>query len=173
MAAITITETITKGLKDLSKRLEDMTPAFKRIADYEWASTKLRYKEALDPDMKEWPDPITIRRGAGPESGSGKRTKRTGWSQADAWKYSVAARFHATAPGYHFFDPFKDRPMIDTGSLFASIGRAYGKDYAIVGTNKEYATKLQNGRFPFLGVNDKTVDNVKKVAKFYLMGAKK
>lgn len=173
MAVITISENVTRGLSNLSKKLNDMTPVFKDIADYELMNTKLRYKNALDPDLKEWPDPITIRRGPGQESGSGKKTKRSGWSQKDAWKYTVAANFYATAPGYHFFNPFQDRPMIDTGSLFASIGRAYGKDYAIVGTNKEYAGKLQSGRFPFLGISVQTEDYVKKVVEFYLMGVAK
>lgn len=173
MATIVISETVTKGLNNLSKKLSNMTPVFKDIADYELMNTKLRYKQAIDPDLKEWPDPFTIRRGRSAESGSGRRTKRSGWSQKDAWKYTVAANFHATAPGYHFFDPFRDRPMFDTGSLFASIGRAYGKDYAIVGTNKEYAGKLQNGRFPFLGINNNTEIYVKKVVEFYLMGVAK
>lgn len=169
MAEITIRNTITPLMSKLSKGVSDMTPAFKQIADYELAQTKMRYIREQDPDGKKWEDPITVRR-----DGNGGRN--TAFN--NPWGYVVASNYHAAPPGYHFFDAARgDKIMRDTGSLFLSIGRAYGKDYALVGTNKEYAKKNQEGQGvkarPFLGINKKTIDNVKKVVKFYLMGVSK
>lgn len=144
-----------------------MTPAFKDIADYEWAATKLRYTKETDPDGKKWPDPFTIRRDA--EGG-----RNTDFN--NPWGYVVASNYHAAPQGYHFFSRARgDKIMRDTGTLFASIGRAYGKDYAVVGTNIEYARKNQTGTGgvkarPFLGINNKTLTNVRKVVGFYLGG---
>lgn len=169
MAQITITGNVSKELKKLENKLTDMTPVFKDIADYEWSQTRLRYTREQDPNGKKWPDPFTIRRNGG--TNAGRR------SQEEAWGYVLASNYHAAPPGYHFFDAARgDKIMRDTGTLFSSIGRAYGKDYAIVGTNIEYAVDNQNGTGsrqarPFLGINKKTYDNVKKVVEFYLMGA--
>lgn len=175
MAKITVSikDNISKSLKKLEAKLQDMTPVFKDIADYEWSQTRFRYVKQIDPRGNKWPDPFTIRRGTGPETGTGAFTTKRGWD------YVVASNYKATPPGYRFFDPGRgDKILRDTGTLFNSIGRAYGKDYAVVGTNVSYAKKNQEGQGktkarPFLGINAKTVSNIKKTVKFYIMGATK
>lgn len=144
-----------------------MSPAFKDIADYEWSQTRLRYTKETDPQGNKWAKPFTIRR-----NGDGG----TNTQFNNPWGYVVASNYKAAPPGFHFFDPGRgDKIMRDTGTLFNSIGRAYGKDFAIVGTNIEYAKENQNGTNgktarPFLGINNKTLSNVKKVVRFYLGG---
>lgn len=168
MASVKINENITKGLRELEKRLEDMTPVFKALADLELGQTKIRFTDQKDPEGKKWPEPNTIRRGKGPETGSGSRTKTTAWSGKEAWDYVVASNHYATPPGWRFFNKAKgDKVLRDTGMLLKSIGRAYGKDFARVGTNREYAPKLQSGRFPFLGLNEKTMENVSETLSIY------
>lgn len=162
---ISIQGNITQSLRNLSNQIQDMTPVFKDIADLEWSQTKLRFNKQQDPDGKKWPDPFTLRKGTGPETGSGKFAKTKGWD------YVVNSNFKATPPGYRFFDASRgDKILRDTGTLFNSIGRAYGPDYAIVGTNISYAPKLQNGRFPFLGINIRTLRNVNFVVNKYMKG---
>lgn len=168
MAYIKIQETITKKLNHLASKIEDMTPAFKDIADYEFTQTKLRFNNEEDPEGKKWPNPFTIRR-----DGAGSRAQG-----GNPWGYVVKSNYHAAPPGYHFFDSSRgDKILRDTSTLFNSIGRAYGKNYAIVGTNVEYARKHQEGigvkQRMFLGINKKTLENVNKTIKFYLMGAVK
>lgn len=163
MATITLSGNALTAIVELENRLEDMSPAFKDIADHELSETKLRYVKQQDPEGTPWPDPITIRR----DGGGGANTAFT-----DPWAYVVASNFHAAPPGYHFFDRGRgDKVLRDTGTLFNSISRAYGSDFAVVGTNIEYAQKLQSGRFPFLGINAKTEENVLKVVEFYLVGS--
>lgn len=170
MAEIKIKDNITESLSKLSKQISDMTPAFKSIADYELSQTKLRYRDEKDPEGKKWVEPFTIRRDG--NGGAGRR------NQASAWGYVVKSNYHAAPPGFHFFDSARgDKIMRDTGSLFASLSRAYGKNFALVGTDKEYAKENQEGTGkrtarPFLGINKKTFDNVKKVVTFYLKGIK-
>ena len=60
--------------------------------------------------------------------------------------------------------------MRDTGSLFNSLGISYGKDYAMVGTNVEYAQKLQDGRFPFLGASKETNSNINNAVEAFVKG---
>lgn len=162
---IAIHENVTHGLRELSKSIKDMTPVFKDIADKEWSETKMRFKNQVDPNFKKWPMPITLRRGKGEETGSGVRSTKRGWD------YVVSANFHATPPGYRFFDPTKDKILRDTGRLMKSIGRAYGSNYAIVGTDVEYAKKLQDGRFSFIGINAKTLSNVRMIVNKYMKKA--
>lgn len=179
MANVKIKETISKGIRNLEKRLKDMTPFFKAVADLELSQTKLRYKDEVDPDGNPWPDPFTIRRGKAWETGSGKRsfdvddsgvkTRKTRWSASEAWEYVKASNFHATPPGWRFFGESRgDKKMVNTGVLQKSIGRYYSKDSAVVGTNIKYAKNLQDGRFPFLGINEQTQDNVSKSIDSYL-----
>lgn len=171
MADIKIVNNVSKSLNNLSKKLIDMTPVFKDLADLELSQTKLRFVDEKDPQGKDWPEPFTIRRGIGDQTGSGERTKKSAWSRFDAWRYVVASNFHATPPNFRFFDKSKgDKILRDTGILLKSIGRAYSKTFAIVGTNTEYAKKLNDGRFPFLGLNQKTVENVENVTTQYLKG---
>lgn len=169
MADIKIRSNIAKNLRDLSKQLQDMTPVFKDLADLELSQTKLRFQSQEDPQGKKWPEPNTIRRGTGPETGSGARTKTTSWSPKEAWDYVLASNHHATPPNWRFFDAGKgDKILRDTGLLLKSIGRVYSKSSALVGTNRQYGPKLQEGRFPFLGINKKTEDNVNTVMSLYL-----
>ena len=179
MAKITITsKKLLSQLKKLTDSLSDATPAFRDIADLELSQTLLRYRSEVDPDGNEWEDPHTIRRGQGPETGSGKRTKTSGWTREEAMEYFKDSNFHAAPPGYRFFDKsIGDKVLRDTGTMMLSIGRAYGKDFALVGTNLEYAQKHQDGdgvkKREFLGINDKTEENVLRVIKSYLLGAVK
>lgn len=118
---------VQKGLNDLAKKLQDMTPVFKNIADLELSQTKLRFRNEQDPQGNDWPDPITLRR-----ESTGVRSP----GQGNPWDYVVASNYHATPPGYRFFNrALGDKALRDTGTLFNSIGRAYGKDFAVVGTN--------------------------------------
>ena len=181
MASIVIDSNLkdlAKKIGTMTKKLEGMTPAFKDIADMELAETKFRYKMQIDPGGNPWPTSFTIRRGEYIETGSGARTKQQ-WNQADAWKYVVASNYHATPPGWRFFnEAFGDKILLDTGMLQKSLGRAYGKDYAMVGSNREYAVDVQEGRGkrkarPFIGINKNTYDNVETVMKKYIQGVLK
>jgi phage gpG-like protein len=169
MADVKITGDISKKLNDLSKKLDNMSQPFRDIADYELSQTRLRYTKEVDPENKKWAIPFTIRR-----DGSGGRNTNFN----NPWGYVEKSNYHAAPPGYHFFDKARgDKIMRDTGTLFASLGRAFGKDYAIVGTNISYGKENQEGTNgkkarPFLGINKKTYDNVKKVVTFYLKGIK-
>ena len=147
---------VQKGLLKVAGFIGDMSKAFKAIADLELSQTKLRYKNEQDPKGKPWPDPITIRR-----DGTGSRN--TKYTKDQLWGYVLKSNYHAAPPGYHFFSRSRgDKVLRDSGQLMLSIGRAYGKGFALVGTNKTYAKKLQSGRFPFLGINKKTYDNIEK-----------
>lgn len=165
-------------IKRLSSKLEDMTPAFKDIADLELSQTRLRFKNEEDPDGNKWPDSNTIRRGSGKGTGSGSRTKTTGWNKKDAMGYFISSNFRAAPPGWHLFDSSGgDKILRDTGTLFNSIGRSYSKDSAIVGTNNEYAEKHQEGdgvkQRAFIGINQKTVQNVQKIFDQYIKSGMK
>lgn len=154
---------IDKRLANLgngAKRLKNMAPVFKAIADLELSQTKLRFIKEQDPDGKKWPDPITIRRDAGGSQ----------LSQAEAWDYFKSANYQALPRGWHFFRRGSDKVLRDTGVLFNSIQRGYTDTYAIVGTNTTYGKTLQEGRFPFLGVNKKTEDNIIFVFNKFLGG---
>lgn len=171
MAEVTIdSKRLQDALNKLVSKLSDSTPAFKDIADLEWAQTRMRFTKQVDPDGKKWAEPFTIRR-----DGSGGRNTQFN----DPWNYVVKSNYQAAPPGYHFFDSSRgDKILRDTSGLFNSIGRAYGKDYAVVGTNLEYARANQEGdgkrkARPFIGINQKTVENVLKVLKLYLQGSKK
>ena len=153
-----------------AKKMKDLSQVWKAISDLELSQTKLRFIKQQDPSGKAWPEPRTLRRGTGPETGSGARTKVSDWSRSEAWAYTKKARFWATAPGYRFFNPSSDKILRDTGVLFNSIQRAYTSTYAVVGTNTQYGKKLQEGRFPFLGINKKTIENVNFVFKKFLGG---
>lgn len=177
---------VMKGLAQAKANFEDMTPFFHNVADLELADTKLRFETQKDPDGKKWPDPHTIRKG-GPDP---KNPKKSGFkkrvrdinaeanefgvsvSERDlAWNYVVNSNFHGIPNGWHWFDRGRgDKAMIDNGTLLNSISRAYGKDFAIVGTNLEYAEKLQTGRFPFIGVTSRTQDNIDEAMQVFLKG---
>lgn len=166
MASITINaKKLKKDLAELTRRLEDATPAFAEIADLELSQTKQRFLKQVDPQGKKWPEPFTIRR-----DGGGGRAQGLG----DPWGYVIASNYYAAPPGWHFFDPGRgDKILRDTGTLFNSISRAYGKNFALVGTNVEYAKKLQDGKFQFLGINKKTEENIRRTLTSYLTGALK
>lgn len=158
---------VKKRINLLSSKLNDMTPFFRDIADKELSSTKKRFIEQVDPDGNPWPDSFTIRRGTGPETGSGVRAISTGW------QYVVNSNYHATPPGYRFFNKSKgDKILRDTGRLLKSLGRSYGKDYALVGTNVSYAKKHQEGigvkQRKILGINKMTLANIENSITFYL-----
>lgn len=153
------------GLSNIRKKIDDMSPFFKSIADMELAQTKIRYRNQEDPSGKKWPDPITIRRDGSTVAGRGQFTRE------QSWNYVLKSNFHAAPPGWHFFDKSRgDKVLRDTGKLYQSLGRDYGTDYAIVGTNTEYSDKLQSGRFPFLGINERTQRNISKSLKSYIRG---
>lgn len=147
----------------------DQTRAFKAIADYELSETKLRYLKQEDLQGKAWKEPFTLRKGSSNETGTGARTKASGWTYSQAWNYVVASNYQATPPGWRFFDKGKgDKILRNTGMLFKSLSRAYGKNFALVGTNVSYAKAQQEGlghinARPFLGLNRKSYDNVRKV----------
>lgn len=170
MASITLDDkNLKKKLATLIKKMADATPAFRDIADLEWAQTRFRYIKEVDPEGSPWPVPFTVRRDGGVASrAQGK----------DPWAYVIASNYHAAPPGYHFFDSARgDKILRDTGTLFNSIGRDFGPTFAIVGTNMEYAEKNQNGdgvkKRAFLGINRKTEQNVRQVLTSYLSGALK
>ena len=143
-----------------AEKLKNMAPVWKAIADLELSQTKLRFIKEEDPQGNKWPDPKTIRRDNGGSSSS----------KEGAWAYAIKSRFHALPPGWHFFRRGSDKILRDTGVLFNSIQRAYTDNYAVVGTNTQYAKKLQEGRFPFLGINKKTEDNIIYVLNKFLGG---
>lgn len=161
---------LVKAVEKLTKQVTDMTPAFRSIADLELSQTKLRFIDEKDPQGNKWEVPFTIRRGTGPETGSGRFATTTGWD------YVKASNYHATPPNYRFFDPAKgDKILRDTGMLLKSIGRAFGPSFAVVGTNRSYAEDVQNGEGnrkarPFIGLNQKSVDNVRTVMNAYIKG---
>ena len=182
MASIVLSSNVkqlAKKIGEMTKKLENMTPAFKDIADLELMETKLRYEQQITPEGIPWETPFTIRKGEYLETGSGARTKTTDWTKVDAWKYVVASNYHATPPGWRFFnEAFGDQILRDTGLLFKSLGRAFGADFAIVGSNRTYAKAVQEGKGrqkarPYLGINQKTYDNVETVMKKYIKGVLK
>ena len=143
-------------------KLSDMTEVYKRIANLELSETKKRFVKEEGPDGEKWPEPFTLRR-----DGTG-----TGINQyPNPWAYVVASNYHATPPGYRWWAR-PDKILRDTGTLFNSFGIAYGRDYAIVGTNLEYARKHQDGigvqQRRMLGINKRTEDNVRKAIIDYI-----
>lgn len=172
MAKVTYSDRKAQGkLSNLKKFLQDMTPVYKEIADLEHSQTLQRFKRQVEPDGTPWAEPFTIRKGSGPETGSGARSEGT---FTRPWDYVRASNYQATPPGYRFFNAAKgDKIGRDSGSLFLSITRVYGPDYAIVGSNREYADDFQNGTGPrqprpFIGINDKTITNIERtVRKFF------
>lgn len=151
-------------LDKLDKGLKNLAPIFKNIADLELADTKLRFIQEIDPEGKKWEDPVTLRR-----DGSG-----TNMNEFDnPWAYVVASNYHATPPGYRWWRR-PDKILRDTGTLFNSIQSSYGYNYAIVGTNLEYAKKHQDGigvkQRKFIGPSKKTKDNIHKAVNAYLKG---
>ena len=125
--------------------------------------TKLRFDKQVDPKDKPWPDPITIRRDAGGNRG--------GFTREQSWNYVLKSNFHAVPKGWHWFDRNRDKVLRDTGTLFNSISRDFGKDFAIVGTDLSYAEKLQTGRFPFIGITSRTESNLDIAMNAFLKGA--
>lgn len=144
-----------------AKKLKSLAPVFKAIADLELSATKLRFIKQEDPDGKKWPDPITIRRDGTVTGG--------GLTHAEAWSYVVKSNYQGMPKGWHWFKS-SDKIMRDTGVLFNSIQRGYTDTYAVVGTNISYGKTLQAGRFPFLGINKKTEDNIVFVLNKFLGG---
>lgn len=153
---LSIGETLAK-LRNLKKGFSDLSELFKNIADLEYSSTLLRYKDETDPSGRKWRDPITIRRDVG-----GSR-----FSKAEAWHYWKKSNFHALPSGWHFFNQ-NDKTLIDTGVLFGSIQRAYGSNFAEVGTNIKYGEYVQNLGFVFLGVSKDTKDNIKEAFEAFV-----
>ena len=153
---------VMNGLSSAKDNFEDMSKFFRNISELELSDTKLRFKSEKDPEGNKWPDPITIRRDGEGSSG--------GFTKEQSWNYVLKSNFHAVPNGWHWFDRNRDKVMRDSGTLYNSISAAYGKDYAIVGTNIEYAEKLQKGRFPFIGVTAKTEDNINEAMALFLKG---
>lgn len=159
---------VVRDLERLSDGLSDMTPLFKEIAVLEQGETLMRFRSQKDPDGKPWSDPITIRR-----DGGGSRDGR--FTRENAWNYVLKSNFHAVPPGWHWFDRSRgDKVLQDTGTLRNSIGIAYGSDYAIVGSNLEYAEKHQKGigvkKRAFLGINDRSLENIEEALASYVEG---
>lgn len=154
---------VIQGLQGAEGQLYDFTKFFQYVADLELADTKLRFKKQVDPSDKPWPDPITIRRDAGGNRG--------GFTRKQSWNYVLKSNFHAVPKGWHWFDRNRDKVLRDTGTLFNSLSRDFGKDFAIVGTDLSYAEKLQTGRFPFIGITSRTESNLDIAMNAFLKGA--
>lgn len=159
-----------ESMSRLAEGLADQSQLFKNIADYELKDTLLRFKKGVKPDGSKWPDPYTIRRGDGLGTKDVNRSTGEAWDDESARAFYFASRMTSAPKGWHIFDPTKDKVMRDTGNLMNSISREYGKSYAVVGTNVEYAEKLQDGRFPFIGMTKKTNKNINNSVKAYLKG---
>ena len=153
----------TKGLQGAQENLYDFSEFFRNVADLELSDTKLRFDKQVDPNDKPWPDPITIRRDAGGNRG--------GFTREQSWNYVLKSNFHAVPKGWHWFDRNRDKVLRDTGTLFNSLSRDFGKDFAIVGTDLSYAEKLQTGRFPFIGITSRTESNLDIAMNAFLKGA--
>lgn len=170
MASIRINDSkFFAQLKKIDKGLIDMSQLFRNIAELELSQTRLRFKKQVTPDGKPWEDPFTIRKGKGPETGSGRFSSKRGWD------YVQASNYHATPPGYRFFDKAKgDKILRDTGTLYNSIQPYWDQKRAIVGTNISYAEKHQKGigvkQREFLGINQKTRNNIDKSIQALLKG---
>lgn len=151
-------------LDKLDSGLKNLRPIMKNISELELADTKLRFINEEDPEGKKWEDPFTIRR-----DGSGTNINE----YPNPWDYVVASNYHATPPGYRWWKR-PDKILRDTGTLFNSITNSYGDNYAIVGTNLEYAQKHQGGfgvkKRKFIGPSKKTEDNIHKAVNAYLRG---
>jgi phage gpG-like protein len=159
---------VLRRFKKVSSGLDDMSPVFRQIAVLEQGQTLMRFRTEKDPDGKRWPDSKTIRRDA-----NAARDGR--FTRENAWNYVLKSNFHAVPPGWHWFSRARgDKVLTDTGTLRRSIGIAYGKDYAIVGTNIEYAEKHQEGigvkRRAFLGINAQTNKNIEEAFEAYFKG---
>lgn len=154
---------VLSKLKSLKTGFQDMTEFFKDVADYEWSDTLLRYDEEVDPDGRKWRDPIAIRRDGG---SNGNRA-----GQERAFAYWKKSNFHAIPKGWHFFNRGTgDKAMHDTGNLSNSIQRLFGKNFAEVGTNVKYGKFVQALGFRFLGINEKTKENINKAFQSYIKG---
>lgn len=148
------------NFKKAPSKLTDMRELFRQIADVELSATKQRYIKEIDPDGKQWADPITLRRDG---------TARN--NIPDPWGFFITN--HYLPKGWRFWRR-PDKILRDTSVLFNSIGSSYGNDYAIVGTNVSYGKNHQEGigvkQRKFLGINKKTESNVKKIVNNYLKG---
>lgn len=168
MASVTIDiSKVIKGLTKIKVGVQDMSFFFRNVAELELSETKLRFRNQEDPDGKKWPDSFTIRRNGGGGGG--------GYTREQSWNYVKKSNYKAAPPGWHFFSrSFGDKILNDTGNLSRSIGSSFGKDFAIVGTNVEYAKKHQEGdgvkQRRFLGVNKKTDSNIQKALDSYMKG---
>lgn len=147
-------------LKATNDSLVDMSPFFKEIGFREVGTTALRFKDQEDPEGVKWRDPKTIRRDAGGSE----------YSQAAAWAYFKKSNFWALPKGWHRFISGVDKAMIDTGNLRNSVQSFFSKDEAFIGTNLKYGNYVQALGFNFLGVSDKTRENIKEIYQLYLKG---
>lgn len=157
-------EEIVKKIDYLSERMKNMEPFYKDISAIELGDTKLRFRDEIKPDGERWRTPITLRR-----DGGGSR-----FAPWQAWAYWKKSNFHAIPSGWHFFDKGKgDKILRDTGNLFNSIQSRYDKSSAVVGTDVRYGKYVQNLGFDFIGISDKTSENIDKIFVKYLENATK
>lgn len=175
MVKIAIKDVAGVRIAQMMKSLMDMTAFFKALGDMELSDTKQRFVEQVDPYGKKWATPFTLRKGIGPETARGATSQM---SADQRWNYVMSSNYKATPPGYRFFRKSSgDKILRDTSTLFNSIGRAYSKDYVVIGTNVEYAEQHQFGlgskkRRPFLGINEQTYANVDSLI-YKILGIKK
>lgn len=154
---------VVKKLKVIDEKHSDMTPMFKMIAEFEKSQTLLRYKDEVAPDGTKWRNPIAIRR-------DGTATPNR-MDKSRAWHYWKFSNFKAVPKGWHTFDRgLGDKTLRDTGVLMNSIQEKFGKDFAMVGTNIKYGQYVTNLGFNFLGVNNKTISNVRKAYSLFMRG---
>lgn len=145
--SVTIGPDLVKRFDDLLDLMSDMTPFFKDLADLELSETHSRFNKQVDPDFKPWALPTAARR-------------RTGRANPRTRPFSKS---------------LGDKILRDTGTMYNSIGRAYGKDFAEVGTNISYAVYHQSDeprtvipQRKMFGVNKVTLETIDKLIKAYL-----
>lgn len=160
MASITfdIQKTINE-IKKLSSNISNLSSFFNDIGAREEGATKLRFLDQKDPQGNMWRDPITLRRNAGGSQ----------FSPEHAWRYWKKSNFHAIPKGWHFFNRgMGDKTLIDTSNLRSSIQYTHGKNFVDIGTNVKYGKYVQKKGFQFLGISEKTKQNIDDAFKFYM-----
>lgn len=162
-----------KKLDEVPNKFRNMKEVYRQIAELELAQTKLRFIKQVEPgdenqsEGKKWPDPIAIRRVGG-------AARSGGFSPEQSWNYVLKSNYQAVPPGWRWFQSGNDKVLRNSGVLFNSLDSRYTNTYAAVGTDIEYAEKLQEGDgnqgFRFLGINFKTKQNVEYVMKKFFGG---
>ena len=148
---VKITGNINKNLDILLRKLKNPAPALKKIGQLEVSQTKLRFRNSKDPDGNDW-EPLS--------------------------PFTIAARRKGRGSG-------SPKILVDTGRLRSSITFATSNTDVFIGTNVVYgslhqeggkvypfgnkrASKVEVPARPFLGINEKTNENVFSVLKRFL-----